>query len=107
MTAAAAVPLALLAMPLLGLLRDGAYLPAVPALWVLLPGVVAFTPGVILAGDFIGRGVPHWNTQASAITVTVNVVLCLWWIPRFGILGAAWASTVAYTLGSGLMVWRF
>ncbi len=106
-TAAAAVPLALLAVPLLGLLRDGAYLPAVPALWVLLPGVVAFTPGVILAGDFIGRGVPQWNTQASAITVTVNVALCLWWIPPFGIVGAAWASTVAYALGSGLMIWRF
>jgi len=106
-TAAAAIPLAVLAEPLLGLLRGGAYLPAVGALWVLLPGAVAFTPGVILAGDFIGRGVPHWNTQASAVTVGVNVILCLMWIPRLGILGAAWASTVAYALGSGIMVWRF
>jgi O-antigen/teichoic acid export membrane protein len=106
-TILAAVPLALLAEPLLGLLRGGVYLPAVPALWVLLPGVVAFVPGVILAGDFIGRGVPHWNTQASAVTLALNVVLCLLWIPRLGILGAAWSSTVAYAFGSALMIWRF
>jgi len=62
---------------------------------------------VILAGDFIGRGRPHWNTQASVITVVVNVGLCLLLIPRLGILGAAWASTVAYALGSAVMVIRF
>lgn len=106
-TAIAAVPLALLAPPLLGLLRDGAFLPAVPALWVLLPGVVAFAPGAILAGDFIGRGKPHWNTQASGVTVALNIVLCLLWIPSLGLLGAAWSSTVAYALGSAIMLCRF
>jgi len=106
-TAAAAVPAMLLAEPLIGLLRDGAYLPAVEPLRVLLPGIVAFAPGVILAGDFIGRGRSAWNTQASVITTVVNVALCLMWIPRLGILGAAWASTAAYGLGSGIMVWRF
>lgn len=107
LTAAAALPLALVAEPLLGLLRGGAFLPAVDPLWILLPGAVAFAPGVILAGDFIGRGRPHWNTQASAITVAVNVALCLWWLPRLGIAGAAWASTVAYAVGSAVMVVRF
>ncbi len=106
-TALAALPVALLCEPLLGLLRDGAFLPAAAPLRVLLPGAVLFAPGVILAGDFIGRGKPQWNTQASAATVVVNVALCLWWLPRFGILGAAWASTLAYTLGSAIMVARF
>jgi O-antigen/teichoic acid export membrane protein len=106
-TAVAALPLALVAEPLLGLLRDGAFLPAATPLLILLPGAVAFAPGVILAGDFIGRGHPQWNTQASAITVVVNVALCLLWLPRFGIAGAAWASTVAYAVGSAVMVWRF
>jgi O-antigen/teichoic acid export membrane protein len=107
LTALAAIPLAVGAGPLLGLLRDGAYLPAVTPLQVLLPGVIAFAPGAVLAGDFIGRGRPHWNTQASVVTVAANVTLCLLWIPRFGILGAAWASTVAYALGSVIMLLRF
>ena len=106
-TALAAVPVALVAPSLLGLLRDGAYAGAAGPLWALLPGVVAFAPGVVLAGDFIGRGRPHWNTQASAVTLVINVGLCLLWIPRAGILGAAWASSVAYALGAGLMLLRF
>jgi len=106
-TALAAVPVALVAPPLLGLLRDGAFAGAAGPLWALLPGVVAFAPGAVLAGDFIGRGRPHWNTQASAVTLVVNVGLCLLWIPRAGILGAAWASSVAYALGAGLMLLRF
>jgi Na+-driven multidrug efflux pump len=68
---------------------------------------VAFAPGAVLAGDFIGRGKPNWNTQASAVTLVINVALCLWWIPRAGILGAAWASSVAYALGAGIMLVRF
>jgi Na+-driven multidrug efflux pump len=69
--------------------------------------VVAFAPGAVLAGDFIGRGRPTWNTQASAITVALNVVLCLLWIPSLGVLGAAWSSTVAYATGAAVMLWRF
>ena len=106
-TALAALPVGLIAPPLLGLLRDGAYAGAAGPLWALLPGVVAFAPGAVLAGDFIGRGRPGWNTQASAVTLVVNVALCLVWIPRAGILGAAWASSVAYALGAGLMLLRF
>jgi len=103
----AAVPLALLLPPVLGLIRDGAFAGAARPLWALLPGVVAFAPGAVLAGDFIGRGRPAWNTQASAVTVVVNVALCMVWIPRMGILGAAWASSVAYAVGAALMLLRF
>ncbi|MBD3219696.1 oligosaccharide flippase family protein [bacterium] len=107
LTALAAIPLAVVCEPLLALVRDGEFQAAAAPLRVLLPGIVAFAPGVILAGDFIGRGRPAWNTHASAVTVVVNVALCLLWIPRFGIMGAAWASTVAYTLGAAIMMVRF
>jgi O-antigen/teichoic acid export membrane protein len=100
-TAARAAP------PLLGMLRDGAYAGVAGPLWALLPGVVAFAPGAVLAGDFIGRGRPHWNTQASAITLVINVALCVAWIPRWGVVGAAWASSVAYAAGASVMVLRF
>ncbi len=107
LTALAAIPLAAICEPLLALVRDGEFQAAAAPLRALLPGIVAFAPGVILAGDFIGRGRPAWNTQASAVTVVVNVALCLLWIPRFGIMGAAWASTAAYTLGAAIMMARF
>ncbi len=106
-TLAAAVPLWLAADPLLALLKDGAYAASGPALRALLPGIVAFAPGAVLAGDFIGRGKPHWNTQASLLTVAVNVAAGLWLIPDHGATGAAWASSLAYACGSAVMVARF
>lgn len=107
LTLAAALPLYIAAAPLLALAGGGQYADSVPALRALLPGIVAFAPGVVLAGDFIGRGRPHWNTQASALTVVVNLIAALILIPRQGAVGAAWASSLAYACGSAIMLWRF
>jgi O-antigen/teichoic acid export membrane protein len=104
---AAGVPLFFLAEPLLGLLAGGEYQASGDSLRALLPGIVAFAPGVVLAGDFIGRGKPHWNTQASVLTVVINVVAASFLIPRHGAVGAAWSSSIAYLIGSGLMMVRF
>jgi O-antigen/teichoic acid export membrane protein len=107
LTLAAALPLFFLAEPLLAWAAGGAYRDSGQALRALLPGIVAFAPGVVLAGDFIGRGKPHWNTQASALTVVVNVVAGVLLIPGHGPVGAAWASSIAYTCGSAVMLIRF
>jgi O-antigen/teichoic acid export membrane protein len=106
-TFAAAVPLYLLAEPLLSFLAGGQYDASGAALKALLPGIVAFAPGAVLAGDFIGRGKPHWNTQASALTVVINIALGLYLIPRHGAVGAAYSSSIAYFFGSVVMVLRF
>ncbi len=106
-TVAAGVPLIFLVEPLLGLFAGGEYLPAAAAFRALLPGIVVFAPGAVLAGDFIGRGKPHWNTQASALTVVVNVIIGVQLIPRYGAVGAAWSSTIAYACGSFVMLARF
>jgi O-antigen/teichoic acid export membrane protein len=83
------------------------YAAAIPALQALLPGIVIFSAGSVLAGDFIGRGHPVWNTQASFLTVAVNVIAGLVLIPGYGVVGAAWASSIAYAVGSVAMLWRF
>ncbi len=105
---AAAACLAAVAAPLLLAAVFGAqYRSAVPALWALLPGIVACAPGAVLAGDFIGRGRSAWNTQASLVTLAVNVGAGLLLIPRHGPLGAAIATSLAYTVGSTVMLARF
>ena len=106
-TAAGALPLGLAAGWLLPRLFGGEYAAAVPALRALLPGIVAFAPGAVLAGDFIGRGRPGWNAQASAFTLVINLVAGVALVPRFGLTGAAWASTIAYASGAAWMVLRF
>jgi O-antigen/teichoic acid export membrane protein len=106
-TAAAAIPLALLSGPLLRLVFGDAYAASAAPLQALLPGIVAFAPGAVLAGDFIGRGHPAWNAQASALTVLVNIICGLLLIPHWGALGASWASTIAYSVGAAAMIARF
>jgi O-antigen/teichoic acid export membrane protein len=107
LTLLAALPLYLLAAPLLAFAGGGQYAASGASLRALLPGIVAFAPGVVLAGDFIGRGKPHWNTQASVLTVVINIAVALALIPRHGAVGAAWASSIAYACGSVAMLWRF
>ena len=106
-TLAAGLPLFFLAEPLLELLAGGEFEGSGPALQALLPGIIAFAPGAVLAGDFIGRGKAHWNTQASVLTVVVNVIAGVLLIPRHGPVGAAWSSTIAYACGSLVMLVRF
>lgn len=38
-----------------------------------------------------------WAAAAAAL---LNVVLGLWWIPTYGLMGAVWATCAAYTLAS-------
>lgn len=82
------------------LLYSKAYLPAVGALQALLVGVVALSVGRVLANDIAGRGFPALNVYTGVTAVIVNVALNILWIPRYGIVGAAWASTASYTISS-------
>jgi len=106
-TAAAAVVLAAVAPLLLRMLFGEDYVTAAAPLRALLPGIVVFSAGAVLAGDFIGRGRPVWNAQASGVTVAVNILAGLALIPRWAETGAAWASTIAYTAGALVMILRF
>lgn len=80
------------------LLFSEAYLPAVRPLQILLIGTVAVSVSRVLGNDFAGRGQPMLNTYLNIIATGVNLSLNILWIPRFGIDGAAWATTVSYSI---------
>ncbi len=106
-TSVAAVPVFFVAIPLLPFLVGGDYQASGPALRALLPGIIAMAPAHILAGDFVGRGHPGWNAQASLLTVISNITCGLLLIPSHGAVGASLASSIAYFVGAFLMVRRF
>jgi len=97
-TALAALVLVLLSHWIVLVLYSETFLPAVGALQALLIGIVALSAGRVLANDIAGRGFPGLNIYTGLATVLTNVVLNLLWTPRYGIVGAAWASTVSYTV---------
>ncbi len=97
-TALGALALALLSRWIVLLLYSEAFLPAVGALQALLAGIVALSAGRVLSNDIAGRGRPILNAYGGLAAVATNVALNLLWIPRYGIVGAAWASTVSYSV---------
>lgn len=97
-TALGALVLVLFSRWIVLLLYSEAFLPAVSALQALLVGIVALSAGRVLANDIAGRGFPGLSIYTGSVAVLTNVVLNLLWIPRYGIVGAAWASTASYTV---------
>jgi O-antigen/teichoic acid export membrane protein len=63
---------------------------------ILLVGIVAMSGWRILSNDLYGRGLPMINTYISAASIFLSVVLNIIMIPRFGINGAAWATSISY-----------
>lgn len=97
-TALAALLLFFLIRYVIVFLYSEEFLPAVQPLQILLPGIVALSVWRLLANDLAGRGKPMLNTYITGVAVVVNLVLNIFWIPRYGIEGAAWASTASYGL---------
>lgn len=94
------VALLAIAQPLIHLLFGAKYASAGPALVWLLPGIILGGSARALANDLSARGRPELNLIAAVVVVTVNIVANLMLIPRFGIAGAAIATSVAYALNA-------
>jgi O-antigen/teichoic acid export membrane protein len=70
--------------------------------------VLAYALQGVFALTSIGIGISKKTRYFPMITVaaaTANVVLNLFWIRRFGILGAAWSTVAGYALMAGLGFW--
>lgn len=80
------------------LIFSTSFLDAYVPLLILLPGVVLLGIGKVLTNDIAGRGYPQYNSIISGAALVITVTLDLALIPRMGIVGAALAATVAYSL---------
>ncbi len=69
---------------------------------ILLPGIAIFSVTNVLATYILGIGKPGFNTVISLIALIFTVVLNVMLIPRYGISGAAFASSISYIILSCL-----
>jgi len=97
--AALAVPIAPFAIVhLFGKDFAGSVLPFL----ILLPGITIFSVTNVLATYILGIGKPGFNTVISFVALIFTVVLNVVLIPRYGISGAAAASSISYIILSCL-----
>jgi O-antigen/teichoic acid export membrane protein len=105
--AACAVPLALLAGVIVPGIYGDVFRPAIIPTQILLLGVSGEGVAGVITAFLYGRGRPGLNSLATGGGLVVTVVLDLLLIPRFGAVGAAWASAAAYLTTTGLLVASF
>jgi len=98
-TAVAALGLLLVGRPLIAWIFSEEFSPAYRPMIALLPGVVLLGGSKVLSNEMAGRGYPHYFSWICGIALFFTVVFDLALIPQHGILGAAIASSVAYTAG--------
>jgi O-antigen/teichoic acid export membrane protein len=102
-TAAAALALVPVAWVALRVLLP-AFVAGMPALIVILPGIVALSVAKVLTSYLSGIERLAPVTTAAVASLVLNVLANLVLIPGFGIVGAAAASLVSYTAYAVLMV---
>lgn len=98
-TAAAALALVPVSAVLIHLLLP-AFTASLPVLYILLPGVVMISSTKVFAGYLAGLGHATLTSALHIVAFVVNVVANLLLIPSFGILGAAAASLISYSVSS-------
>ncbi len=102
-TAITALILLALSKYIINILFGKEYIYALGPFTILLFGVLVFTLSKVLANELNGRGRPIIGTIAAAIALTTNIIFGILLIPRYGMTGAALASTVSYSI-DGIVV---
>jgi O-antigen/teichoic acid export membrane protein len=90
------IALAVIAHPLIVLVFGADYAVGVTPLLLLLPGIAVIGAARVWANDIAARGLPEINMYISFLTLVINVSCNLFLIPRFGLEGAAMATTISY-----------
>ena len=81
---------------------SGSYWPLV----MLLPGMVALGVQRVCSAPALRAGRPWLILAISAGSLVCNAVLNIFWIPRYGLVGASAASTVSYVISTAFFyVW--
>ena len=102
----AAVPVALLAAPVMRILYGASFGPAVTPARVLVAGMVLAGGSGIASAYLYGRGTTSLNSLVLGVGLVITVALDLLLIAHrtFGALGAAIASTTAYLATDALLI---
>jgi len=95
------IGIAALADPFVTIYYGDEFRPAITPLWLLLPGVLGFAVARPIFAIGQGKGVLKPLIIATGAAAMLNLFLNLFLIPRFGLSGAATATSLGY----GSMVW--
>jgi len=82
----------------INLMYGKAFIDSASPFRVLLIGIVLGASSRVFANALAAMGRPELNFYASILIVTINIVFNIILIPKIGIVGAAVATTIAYSV---------
>jgi O-antigen/teichoic acid export membrane protein len=65
-------------------------------IWTLAAGVMVYNISILIGHYFSGTGRYGINAVTSSIGLVVSVILYFTMIPRYGMAGAGWATSISY-----------
>lgn len=99
----ACVLVSALATPIIHRLYGPKLAEAAPLLAVLIWSQVPVFFGCVMINGLVAKNLQNYLPFSTGVGAIVNIVLNLFMIPRWGALGAAWASDISYSL-AGIFV---
>src|ERR1700691_4524523 len=94
-------------MPIVFFLYGVKFIAAGPLLAVLIWSEVPVFFGVVISNALVTKNLQNYLPVATGIGAVINILLNLYWIPRWSAIGAAWATNISYTLGGILLFFVF
>ncbi len=83
------------------------YAPAIPPMFMMLPGIIMISLYQILSRNFTSRNKQQINIVAAGVALAVNASSNLILIPRLGIVGAALSTAISYSLAALILLTVF
>jgi O-antigen/teichoic acid export membrane protein len=102
-----AVILSFLLKPIILFLYSSKFIFSLQPALILLPGIVALGVSGVIGYSLTGYGKPEEVTKSAGIAFVFTLVLDLILIPKYGVNGAALASTIAYATSAFYLVWAY
>lgn len=93
--------------PVIVLLYGQAFSEVAILFQILFPGIILFSSVKIIAGFFAGLGRPDLRVKTAILATVINVVLNLFFIPRYGLIGAAVATLFSYCFYGFSILWTY
>ena len=106
-TAGATAVFFAVAEPVVAVLFSEAFLPAVPLMWLMAPGIVAYAGVEVFGAWFSGVERPEAVSWATGVGLAVHVAAVVVLAPRFGAAGVAAAMSLDFLARLAFLGLRF
>lgn len=101
------IMLLLVSKLLVQILLSPDFLPIIPLLWILAPGIFVRSISKITIPYFNGTNHPGISSIAVVSGVATNLAFLAILLPLMGLSGAAWAMTIGYFVSSFVLIKKF